>query len=150
VTSVIAADACVTDTLQIAHEWAGDSQTDVPPQLRFGPSYQTWRYLLRRIDDERMSFLDKLHFGLEIIFAELPCEQSTVDDIQKARQLRNQLVHLHSLKKSPKAKGAHEVLFEPNRVIDTAAQAVSAVESLIEQMYEFFAERCKLPRAVAR
>jgi hypothetical protein len=50
VTSVIAADACVTDTLQIAHEWAGDSQTDVPPQLRFGPSYQTWRYLLRRID----------------------------------------------------------------------------------------------------
>jgi hypothetical protein len=60
VTAVIAADACVTDTLQIAHEWAGDSQTDVPSHLQFGPSYETWQYLLHRIDDDRMSFLDKL------------------------------------------------------------------------------------------
>lgn len=156
VTAVIAADACVTDTLQIAHEWAGDSQTDVPAHLRFGPSHETWQYLLRRIDDDRMYFLDKLHLGLEVIFGEFPCEQSTVDEIQKARQLRNQLVHLHSLKnphsrkKGLKGKAAYKVLFEPNRVIDAAAQAISAVESLIEEMDEFFAERWKIPRAFVR
>src|SRR5216683_5124777 len=121
VTAVVAADACVTDTLQIAHEWAGDSQTDVPSDLRFGPSYETWLYLLKRIEDDRMSFLDKLHFGLEAIFAEFPCEQSTIYEIQKARQLRNQLVRLHSLKRSRKGKAALGVLFEPNRVVDTAA-----------------------------
>lgn len=149
VTAAVAADACVTDTLRIAHEWAGDLQTDVPSQLRFGPSYETWQYLLRRIDDDGMSFLDKLHFGLEVIFAEFPCEQSTVDEIQKARQLRNQLVHLHSLKESPKWKGAHEVLFEPNRVIKAAADAVSAVECLIDEMDEFFSERWTLARSFA-
>jgi hypothetical protein len=60
VTAVIAADA-VTDTLQIAHEWAGNSQTDVPSHLQFGPSHETWVYLLKRIEDDRMSFIDKLH-----------------------------------------------------------------------------------------
>ncbi len=150
VTAVIAADACVTDTLQIAHEWAGNSQTDVPSHLQFGPSHETWVYLLKRIEDDRMSFLDKLHFGLEVIFAEFPCEQSTIDEIQKARQLRNQLVRLHSLKRSRKGKAALGVLFEPNRVVDTAAHAISAVDSLIEQMDEFFTERWKLSGAVAR
>jgi hypothetical protein len=72
VTAVIAADACVTDTLKIAHEWAGDSQTDVPSDLQFGPGYETWRYLISRIEEDRMSFLDKLHLGLEVIFANFP------------------------------------------------------------------------------
>jgi hypothetical protein len=85
VTAVIAADACVTDTLRIAHEYAGDSKTDVPSELQFGPSYETWEYLLRRIEDDRMSFLDKLHFGLEVIFGEFPCDISTVEAIQKVR-----------------------------------------------------------------
>ena len=150
VTAVIAADACVTDTLKIAHEWAGDSQTDVPSDLQFGPSYETWQYLTGRIEEDRMSFLDKLHLGLEVIFAKFPCEQSTVDQIQQARQLRNHLVHLHSLKENRKGKAAHETLFEPNRVIDAAGHAISAVESLIEEMDEFFDKRCKLPRAVIR
>jgi hypothetical protein len=85
VTAVIAADACVTDTLQIAHEWAGDSQTDVPPRLQFGPSYETWAYLLKRIEEDRMTFLDKLHLGLEVIFGEFPCEQSTINEIHAAK-----------------------------------------------------------------
>ncbi len=141
--AIIAADACVTDSLEIAHHWAGASQTDVPSDLLLGPfTFDSWKHLMAKIKSDRMSFLDKIHFGFGAIFHDLPCDPGTIEAIESARRLRNRLVHLTSLRDRPD----HELLFSPAAVVEQARKAVDAVDSLVQEIDEFF-DRWRLQRA---
>jgi hypothetical protein len=140
-TAVVAIEACVTDSLEIANEWAAEPLVDDYPP--FGPSLETRSYLKRRLKGT-MNFEDKLFLGFDAIFGECPFSTETVETIRTARRLRNKLAHLRSLRNH----ADHEVLFDPQRVVAAAEKVVRATNVILEEMDEFFRERWELPRSV--